>query len=260
MTLIIAVEAANCMVMAADSLTTVRDRVVSCDTLKIHQVSVTDVAAGAGASRIQGRYWSENLPVFLDRWAGPGPAQTAPDLKRFLDAEIEQVDPKNFGACAGGNTFLIAGPTLRRVDPTSVRRATRRRPVIPAGTPRLAAFSDPDLVDRRHAGHSGACGFDDKPILWRDDRRRGGRVRRSGDRRWNDVREGRWNQVDRRRLRLLGGRLGRRRQVEQEGLWHPLSVRVSEPTLGRFAGARTVVPAVEPAELSSSDGCGWGSQ
>ncbi|GGB39812.1 hypothetical protein GCM10011380_31660 [Sphingomonas metalli] len=134
MTLIIAVEAVDCMVLAADSLTTVRDRVVSCDTVKIHQVSATDVAAGAGASRIQGRYWSEILPGFLERWAGPGPAQIAPHFKRFLDAEIQQVDRRNIGACAGGNTFLIAGldPSSGRPDIWSVERHGDVRSFLPA--------------------------------------------------------------------------------------------------------------------------------
>ena len=40
----------------------------------------------------------------------------APHLKRFLDAEVQQVDRRNFGACVGGNTFLVAG-----IDPQSGR-------------------------------------------------------------------------------------------------------------------------------------------
>ena len=55
LTLIVAVEAADCIVMAANSLTTTSGRVISCDTQKLHQVSATDIAASAGASRLQGR-------------------------------------------------------------------------------------------------------------------------------------------------------------------------------------------------------------
>jgi len=115
LTLIVAVEAANCFVMAADSLTTMKGKVVSCDTQKLHQVSRTHIAAGAGRALVGTRYWSQVIPSFVGQWVGPCLMQAVAQFRSFLDTEIATVDPKNHGACAGGNTFLVAGPILPTV-------------------------------------------------------------------------------------------------------------------------------------------------
>jgi len=134
LTLIVAVEAAECFIMAADILTTTNGRVISSDTQKLHQVSTTGIAAGAGVSRMQGRHWSDIISGFLPQWGGPHPAQTAHQLKQFFDAEIARVDPRNIGACAGENTFLVAGPDPAggRMDVWSIERKEDRRQFQPA--------------------------------------------------------------------------------------------------------------------------------
>jgi len=142
MTLIVALEAKDCFVMAADSLTTLSGRAVGCDTQKVHQVSVMSMAATAGRSHLSGRYWSQILDSFLRNWAGPSPAQTAADLHPFLEAEIAQV-PRVHGNCSGGNTILVAGfdLTKRGFDVWSIGRVGDRRffeapvPVQPATPP-----------------------------------------------------------------------------------------------------------------------------
>lgn len=132
MTLIVALEAKDCFVMAADSITTLSGRVVGCDTQKVHQLSAMSIAATAGRSHLSGRYWSQILAGFLGRWTGPSPAQTAADLHPFLDAEIAQV-PRVHGNCGGGNTILVAGPDPINggFDVWSIDRVGDRRYFVP---------------------------------------------------------------------------------------------------------------------------------
>ena len=108
-TLIVCLKAENCIVMAADSLTSLGGKVVSCTTEKLHRVATDAVTAGCGLSRVQGAGWQAILANFPTLPLGTAFAATVSDLQAFLDEIIGQVPTSNAGACRGGNTFLLAG-------------------------------------------------------------------------------------------------------------------------------------------------------
>ncbi len=92
--------------MAADSLTSTRGVVKSCQTSKLHRISNGAVVAACGLARVLNRPWSE----ILEQFSAPtdsSPTQLASELKTFLDQEISRVARNNFGACSGGNTFIV---------------------------------------------------------------------------------------------------------------------------------------------------------
>lgn len=114
MTLIVCLKAQDCIVFAADSITTVQKNgadsveVVSCDTRKLHSLSGLAIAAGAGTARIRGRYWSDRISGFAPSAATIGLADLAQEFKSHLNVQMAEVS-NDVGARIGGNTFLIAG-------------------------------------------------------------------------------------------------------------------------------------------------------
>lgn len=108
MTIILSFKVADGMVMAADSLTSVSGRTVSCTTQKIHKVGASALAGGAGKSMILGEYWSEILPRFSP--ATTSLDQVAGEFRLFLDDIISKVPDNPIGARQGGNTFILVGP------------------------------------------------------------------------------------------------------------------------------------------------------
>jgi hypothetical protein len=140
-TLIIGVRAADCFVVAADSLTTGGGGGIKCDTVKVHQVTDSLIAAGAGNARVLGRYWHEILPDFLEA-SFLAPVSTAvPGLRAFLDSEISQVPRNNIGACSGGNNFLVGGassvvgPDVWLIERIADRRAFEQERAEPPAAP-----------------------------------------------------------------------------------------------------------------------------
>jgi hypothetical protein len=109
-TLILGFKAAHGIVIAADSLTSVTGRTVSCTTRKVHKVGTTAIAAGAGKSTIMGKYWSEILPEFSP--SSKDLDTMVHELRQFFDAVIGEVPKNSIGGCRGGNTFILAGATL----------------------------------------------------------------------------------------------------------------------------------------------------
>lgn len=109
MTLVVALKAKDCIVMAADSLTSLGGKVVSCTTEKLYQVAADAVTAGCGLSRVQGAGWQAILPRFPRPPLGTAFATTVSQLQAFLDTIIGKVPTSNVGACQGGNSFLLAG-------------------------------------------------------------------------------------------------------------------------------------------------------
>lgn len=64
MTLIVCLKAKDCIVIAADSLTSLGKNIVSCTTEKLHQVATDAVTVSCGLSRVQGIGWQANLADF----------------------------------------------------------------------------------------------------------------------------------------------------------------------------------------------------
>lgn len=109
MTLIVCLKAKDCIVVAADSLTSIGGKIVSCTTEKLHQVATDAVTANCGLSRVQGASWQAILTQFPAPPSGTAISATIFQLQAFLDGVIGQVPKGNIGACQGGNTFLLAG-------------------------------------------------------------------------------------------------------------------------------------------------------
>lgn len=110
MTLIVCMKAKGCIVIAADSLTTHPSRgVISLTTKKIHTLGTNAATAGCGLARVNQKDWESIFRSYRQHPAGTSFSQVTADLKLFLDKQIQKVDPKNVGACIGGNTFLLAG-------------------------------------------------------------------------------------------------------------------------------------------------------
>lgn len=112
MTLILCLRGDGCVVMAADSLTTTPSKVLSTKTVKVHQTSERSLAVACGAAQLNGQYWS----AILKRFAPDTVHTTAADLRVFLDSEIANAS-KTHGACAGGNTFVVADLPPPATDP-----------------------------------------------------------------------------------------------------------------------------------------------
>lgn len=109
MTLIVCLKAKDCIVIAADSLTSRGGKIFSCTTEKLHQVATDAVTAGCGLSRVMGAGWHSILSNFSTPPSGTGIAVTALQLQAFLGEVMGQVPKNNIGACQGGNEFLLAG-------------------------------------------------------------------------------------------------------------------------------------------------------
>ncbi|MGR0188402.1 hypothetical protein [Azospirillum aestuarii] len=134
MTLIVCLKAKDCIVIAADSLTSLGRKIVSCTTEKLHNVATDAVTAGCGLSRVQGTGWQAILAGFPAPSPGTAFATTVLQLQAFLEGIIGQVPKGNVGACQGGNTFLLAGHDVVNSD-MAVARLTRlwdRRQFEPA--------------------------------------------------------------------------------------------------------------------------------
>jgi Proteasome subunit len=148
LTLIICIKATDYIVMAADRLTTVGQRVISCDTQKLHQISSHAITTASGCSMILGRYWSQIIPNFLSLWVGPDFATIVSEFRQSLDSEIAHVPKNNVGACVGGNAFLLAGfdPTTSGMVISRIERfgdARKFSPetiVAPAAQPRYISW------------------------------------------------------------------------------------------------------------------------
>lgn len=110
MTLIVCLKAQNCVVLAADSLTTRGGTVTSCTTAKLHQIGVEAVTAGCGLSRVIGQDWHEMLDAFPQAAAETPFTTLVCHLNAFLESMIARIPRQNFGANRGGNTFLLAAP------------------------------------------------------------------------------------------------------------------------------------------------------
>jgi hypothetical protein len=135
-TLIVGLKAEDCIVMAADSLTSLGGKVVSCTTEKLHLVATDAVTAGCGLSRVQGAGWRAILANFSTPPLGTAFAATVSQLQAFLDGIIGQVPTSYVGACQGGNTFLLAGHDAANSG-MAVAKLTRlgdRRQFAPATT------------------------------------------------------------------------------------------------------------------------------
>jgi hypothetical protein len=135
-TLIVCLKAKDCIVMAADSLTSLGGKIVSCTTEKLHRVATDAVTASCGLSRVQGAGWRAILANFPAPPHGTAFAATVSQLQAFLDGIIGQVPKGNVGACQGGNTFLLAGHDVANSG-MAVTRLTRlgdRRQFAPATT------------------------------------------------------------------------------------------------------------------------------
>lgn len=124
LTLIICLKAQDCVVMAADSLTTRGDTTTSCTTEKLHQVGPESVTAGCGLSQVMGMDWRTLLAKFPPLPTGSAFDDVLTRLHGFLDDAISRIPTNMVGANRGGNTFLLAG----HHDPCSgtvVARLTR---------------------------------------------------------------------------------------------------------------------------------------
>lgn len=108
-TLIVCLKAIDCIVIAADSLTSIGNRIVSCTTKKLHKVAPDAVTAGCGLARVHGNNWQQILGCFPVQPSSTVFATTLSNLNSFFDKIIGQVSKSNIGACKGGNTFLLAG-------------------------------------------------------------------------------------------------------------------------------------------------------
>lgn len=134
MTLIVCLKAKDCIVIAADSLTSLGGKIVSCTTEKLHQVAADAVTAGCGLSRVLGVGWRAILGGFSAPPPGTAFAAIVSQLQAFLDGIIGQVPKSNLRACRGGNTFLLAGHDAanrghgsRQVDPARGPAPVRAR-------------------------------------------------------------------------------------------------------------------------------------
>lgn len=114
MTLIVCLKAKDCVVFAADSLTTKKkygtDEIVevSSETIKSHDIQNRAVAAGCGMSRIQGRYWSDIIAGFSPEASEGDFLALTRDFREFVNREMTVLGPDP-SARQGGNTFLLAG-------------------------------------------------------------------------------------------------------------------------------------------------------
>lgn len=111
MTLIVCLKADNCIILAADSLTTkTRGGVVSRNTKKIHKIAMNAAVAVCGLAKVNNHNWEYHLASYKSSNA-PAALISAKNqkLKNFLDSIMSKTNPSNHGACSGGNTFLLAG-------------------------------------------------------------------------------------------------------------------------------------------------------
>lgn len=114
MTLIVCLKAQDCVVFAADSLTTVtkydsgKTEALDCNTVKLHSITNRAVMGGCGMSRIQGEYWSSLITRFSPAAPNGDFVGLTGEFRTFVDEQLKCIsnDP---GARAGGNTFLLAG-------------------------------------------------------------------------------------------------------------------------------------------------------
>ncbi|MBL7234896.1 hypothetical protein [Komagataeibacter oboediens] len=109
MTLIVCLKARDCFVIAADSLTSRGQNTLNSATVKLHRVGPNAVVANCGLAMVGGKYWDGILSGFTPSGTGTPLATTSNDLQIFLSGVIGGVPKNNVGACAGGNTFLLAG-------------------------------------------------------------------------------------------------------------------------------------------------------
>jgi hypothetical protein len=110
LTLIVCLKAQDCVVLAADSLTTRGGTVTSCTTEKLHRIGVEAVTAGCGLSRVMGQDWSGMLDAFPQAAAETPFTTLASHLNAFLESMIARIPRHHIGANRGGNTFLLAAP------------------------------------------------------------------------------------------------------------------------------------------------------
>lgn len=110
MTLIVCLKAQGCIVIAADSLTTsASGKVFKSTTKKIHMIESNAATVGCGLARVKGVYWGDVFKKYTKAPAGTNFTGLTTHLKSFLTSIIQTVPRNNVGACAGGNTFLLAG-------------------------------------------------------------------------------------------------------------------------------------------------------
>lgn len=124
MTLVVCLKARDCIVISADSLTSLGGEIVSCTTEKLHQVGTAAVTVGCGLSRVQGIGWGPLLANFRAPPNDTAIAVTVSQLQAFLNEIVGRVPRSNVGACQGGNTFLLAGHDVANSG-MAVARLTR---------------------------------------------------------------------------------------------------------------------------------------
>lgn len=118
MTLIVGLKAKDCIVIAADSLTSLGEKIVNCKTQKLRKVAENAVTAGCGLARVLSNDWQTILRRFPIPSPGTAFTEIASQLNNFFNEIIGEVPKNNFGACQGGNTFLLAGYDAANSDLT----------------------------------------------------------------------------------------------------------------------------------------------
>ena len=106
MTIIVCFKATDCVVIAADSRTSIGASVSNNSTQKIHLTGSSLATTSCGLARVNGKPWSCIMPEFVPKKTCP--ADIVDELRDFLDKIIGSVKKNNFGACRGGNKFLAA--------------------------------------------------------------------------------------------------------------------------------------------------------
>ena len=104
-------KAQNCIVFAADSLTSISGRVVTCTATKIHRLSAKAVAAGCGWAGTSTRKWSDVFAEFEAPTEPDGSPVSTTEIISTLQSSLNglvDIPRSNVMACQGGNTFLAA--------------------------------------------------------------------------------------------------------------------------------------------------------
>jgi len=146
-TLILCLKARDCIVISADSLTSLGGKIVSCTTEKLHQVGTDAVTVSCGLSRVNDKGWGTILADFPAPPKGTAIAATVSRLQAFLNEIIGRVPKSNVGACQGGNTFLLAGHDVANsgMAVTQLTRLGDRRQFEAATT--VSNASDHDYIE-----------------------------------------------------------------------------------------------------------------
>lgn len=102
MTLLVCLKASDCIVMAADSLTTLKGQVKSTTTIKVHRLDSHAAACGCGLARVNNEDWA----TIIGREKFTRGSEEL-ELENALTKAVDAVDKSNHGACKGGNVFLV---------------------------------------------------------------------------------------------------------------------------------------------------------